>query len=109
MEEIGLTQLFINLWVFGKPLVLVIIVFLFVRTTLGNYILYLIMALLITYGIWYLSSMYLGPWISESSVNAKNTNQFDTLFYRLAAVQIIDVAAIVLVAYGISKLSWVKK
>ncbi len=109
MPEIGVTQLFIDLWVFGKPLMLVFIVFLFVRKTLGIGVLYLMMALLATYGIWYMSGWYLGSWVAESAVNVNHPQQPSELFYRLAAAQFAEVVAITLVAYGISKLSWVRK
>jgi hypothetical protein len=102
----SLIKLIVDGWVFGKPLLLTLVVFVIVRKRLDKKVPYLLLSLFGGYVMWYIIGRVMLPWMAGAVSASIDPVDYSALMYRTAAVQVLEVLAICLVAYVISKFSW---
>jgi hypothetical protein len=105
-SNFSLSKLVINGWVFGKPLLLTLVVFVIVRKRLDKKVLYLFLSLMGGYAAWYIIGKYMLPWMAGTVSTSMDSAEYGQLMYRTAATQVVEVLGICLVAYCISKITW---
>ncbi len=105
-SNFNLIKLIIDGWVFGKPLLLTLFVFVIVRKRLGNKVPYLLFSFLSSYGAWYVIGKIMLPWMAGAMSSNKDSIAYSAVIYRTAAIQVVEVLSICFVAYGISRFSW---
>ena len=101
-----LIELIINGWVFGKPFLLTLVVFVIVRKRLDKKVSYLLLSFLGGYVAWYIIGKVMLPWMAWAVSADIDSVDYGELMYRTAATQVVEVLGICLVAYGLSKISW---
>jgi hypothetical protein len=99
-------KLIIDGWVFGKPLLLTLVVFLIVRKRLNKKLFYLLFSFLGGYMAWYIIGKVMLSWMAGAVKASIDSVNYGELMYRSAVTQAVEVIGICVVAYGISKFSW---
>jgi ABC-type polysaccharide/polyol phosphate export permease len=102
----SLIKLIIDGWVFGKPFLLTLVVFVIVRKRLDKKVPYLLLSLFCGYVTWYIIGRVMLPWMAGAVRASIDPVDYSTLMCRAAAIQVVEVLSICLVAYVISKVSW---
>ena len=99
-------ELVIEAWVFAKPLLLAIGVYLLVQKRLSNRVWFLAASIMATYLAWYIVGAFLLPWVASAAVASNPPKNYAQMMIRLFSTQLLEVVVLTFTPYAISKLHW---